>query len=90
MKFMQLYPPEKNTDIILTGQGKMQYLDFLKSEKKRIEKNPKRKVVLKTRLGFSWLMVDVVAVSKKNTGESYRQLMPLGQRKVQSVKLQMR
>lgn len=78
---MQLYPPDRDDELIQTSRGKIKYRDFLEAEKKRIEKNPKRVAVLKSRLGFSWLMVNKIAF-KSTTGQGYRQFMPHGQRKV--------
>lgn len=85
MKFIELYPPDNDNELIHTSQGVMRYRDFLAYEKKRIEQNPKRVAILKSRLGFSWLLVNKVTVPRQNNGQSWRHYMPAGQRKVQSI-----
>lgn len=85
MKMLQLYPPDSDNALIKTGQGSMRYIDFLRAEKNRIEQNPKRVAKLVRRLGFSWLMVNKITRTRSNNGQSYRQLMPMGQRKVRAI-----
>lgn len=85
MKMIELYPPDQDTKIVQTVNGPLTYKDYLQTEKKRIESNPGRKALLMSKLGFSWLLVNKVTVSRKKAHSSYwPKMMPLGQRKVMS------
>lgn len=69
-KMVEIYGPLPNNRIVETINGQMSYLDFLKSEEKRIKQNPDRTVNLINKLGFSRMYVDDIAAEIKKKREA--------------------
>lgn len=88
MELIELYARRSDKCLVQTVNGIVTWKQFLRDEKKRIEKNPKRVARIISVENTSWLLVDEIAMPKKKEMRQKKggwlHIMPTGQRHVMS------